>query len=475
MKKFSIRLKIITVIVLSLLLTILVILYITTKNQRENLLFANEKTLTTSTAMLNMTIRNLMLNGEAPIAVRTLENLQSIQDIEELEIYRIDGSRAFHDYKTLQTVNRNLGKQVFKETERIPDKAIDNEHFKEVLVINAPKRVELKHTREMEYYFPILNVPECRKCHGSDHFIRGVSYFRISIKSVFDQIRSSNILLSGVFIVAGIIISLVLVLFLKRTVISPILTIGGIVNRVGKGNFEARVPVKTGDELEQLGDEINRMIQGLEERFHLSKYISKTTENLIRQRGEIHTEGERQTLTVLFSDIRQFTRFSDNNPPEKVINTLNRILQAQAEVVEECEGDIDKFIGDAIMAIFIDEYTAVQCAYRMISAVRRADKELNTGLYVGIGINTGEVVLGNIGSENRLEYAVIGDVVNVASRLSSMAGPNMILISESVMQKVGDKVKAKLIRDQQIKGKNQKINFYVVQQIMSERTRKWMK
>jgi len=474
-KNFSIRLKIISVVVLSLILTIVVILYVTTKNQRDNLLFAHEKTLTTSTAILNVTIRNIMLNGEAPIAVRTLKNLQTIQDIEELEIYRVDGNRAFHDYETLDVVNRNLGKSVFKKTERQEHKTFDNDHFRDVLDTSVPKRVELRNMREMEYYFPILNVPDCRVCHGTDHFIRGVAYFRISTQGVFDQIRNANLLLTGVFVIAGILISTVLVLFLGRAVISPILTIGGTVLKVGKGDFGVRVPVKSRDEIGRLGKEINLMIQGLEERFHLSKYVSRTTENLIRQRGEIRTDGVRQNLTVLFSDIRQFTRFSESNPPAEVIQTLNRILQVQAETVEKFQGDIDKFIGDAIMALFTDEYTAVLCAYHMIASVRSLDRELESGLSVGIGINAGEVVLGNIGSERRLEYAVIGDVVNVASRLSSIASPNMILISESVMKKVEGRVRAKLISDQQIKGKTKKLDFFVVQEVKDESAQRWMR
>lgn len=470
MRKVSIRVKIITVIVLSLLVTILVILYVSTSNQRENLLLANEKTLTTSTAMLNVTIKSLMLSGEAPLAVQTLEGLQKIQDIEELEIYRTDGSRAFHDYETLETVNMNLKGDVFEKTERIPNRTVDNNAFQEVLATSSPERVELRSTREMEYYFPILNVPECRECHGSDHFIRGIAYFRISTKSVFEQINKATILLSGVFIVAGIIISIILVLFIKRIVISPVLQIGTTVNRVGRGDFDARVPVRSMDELGQLGNEINQMIQGLEERFHLSKYVSKTTENLIRQRRKIEKVGERQNLTVLFSDIRNFTRYSDENPPEKVIEILNKILQAQAEMVEQFQGDVDKFIGDAVMALFTDEYMAVQCAYNMVRAVRNVDRQYNSGLCIGVGVNSGEVILGNIGSETRLEYAVIGDVVNVASRLSGLAKPNMILISETTMKQVEGKVKAKLISDQQIKGKIRSINFYVVQAVQDEKT-----
>jgi class 3 adenylate cyclase len=372
-------------------------------------------------------------------------------------------------------VNRNLGETVFKKTERGENKTFDNGHFREVLDTIAPKRVELRNRREMEYYFPILNLPDCRVCHGSDHFIRGVAYFRASTQGVSDQIRNANLLLTGMFVIAGILISAVLVLFLRRTVTSPILTIGGTVLKVGKGDFGVRVPVKSSDEIGRLGKEINQMIQGLENRFHFPKYVAKTTENLMRKRGEIRTDGERQNLTVLFSDIRQFTRFSKSNQPAEVIKTLNRFLQVQAETVEKFQGDIDKFIGDAIMALFTDEYTAVQCAYHMIASVRSLDRELGSGLRVGIGINAGEVVLGNIGSERRLEFGVIGDVVNMASRLSSIASPNMILISESVMKKLEGRVRAKLISDQQVNRKLKKLNFFVVQEVKDESTQRWMR
>jgi adenylate cyclase len=474
LRKVSIRTKIIGVIIAALLVTILTIIFVSSNNQRNNLQAQNEKTLSTSTTMLNLTIRNLMLNGEAPIAVSTLSDLQKVRDLEEVEIYRTDGSRAFHDYATLQRVNQNLKRTVFGKTERLPDRTVDNEHFRAVLESNSPKRVELVNPRAMDYYFPILNLPECRTCHGADHVVRGVSYFRISTQKVHERIIESNAILAGIFVAAGLFIGLVLVVFLKRVIVNPLLEIGGSVRRVAGGDLTARVNVVRGDELGELGNEINAMIKGLEERYRLSKYVSKTTDEHVRSRGGEAAGGERRRLTILFSDIRSFTPYAEKNPPQQVVDTLNRILQAQAETVERWGGDVDKFIGDAVMATFSNEFKAAQCAYHMVRSVVEIDRRFGTGLRVGIGVSTGEVIQGSIGSETRLEYAAIGDTVNLASRLSRLAKADMVLLSESSVEALSGKVQAKLVPGQLIKGKTGTVNFYVMERVFDESARRWV-
>ncbi|UCB46004.1 MAG: HAMP domain-containing protein [Spirochaetota bacterium] len=475
MRRVSIQLKTILGVIIPLFVTILAILYVSATNGRDNLLESSEKTLTINTAILNATIRNLMLEGEAPIVVRTMTSLQMVQDIEELELYRVDGTRAFHDYETLETVNANLEMVMFERTERLPLKTIDNENFRNAIETNSPKKVDMRSRREMEYYFPILNVPECRKCHGSDHFVRGVTHVRISTKSVYDQIRNATFLLIAVFVASGIIIAVILFIILRRIIIRPLLEIGTGVRKVGEGNFDIEMPVKSNDEVGELSTEINNMIKGLEERFHLSKYVSSATERLIKRRGEFKSDGEKQQATVLFSDIRNFTRYAESHSPREVIETLNRILEVQAVAVERYNGDIDKFIGDAIMAIFDNEYDAVCCAYNMVQSVIKVDKEFNTGLSVGIGMSSGEVISGNIGSESRLEYATIGDTVNVAARLSALAKSNMILITENLMDELKGSIEAMLIPHQTIKGKMEKVSFYVVQSVYNKTTEKWMR
>lgn len=475
MRGFSIRFKITSVIILSLFLTTLVILYISTINQKKGLKEASERTLSTSAALLNVSIRSLMLSGEAPIAVQTMDNLKNIQGIEELELFRTDGTRAFHDHATLEKVNRNLGNNVFEKTERLAFSSMVSDVFRDVLASNAPKRVELRDVRAMEYYYPVINSPECMKCHGSDHRVRGIIYAKISTKSLYDQIRKANLLLVGIFVMAGILIWIVIVMLLRRIVAKPLLEIGEVVRGVTDGNFDRRILVRRMDEIGKLGEELNTMIRGLEERYHLSKYVSKTTEELIKQRRYVSGEGEKQDLAVLFSDIRNFTVYSEQHPPSEVIKTLNRILEAQATCIEQWQGDIDKFIGDSVMALFTSEYSAVQCAYHMIQSVTDIDRKLRTGLRIGIGINSGVVLLGNIGSEHRFEYAAIGDTINVAARMSGLARPNMMLVSESVKRALEGKLAVKIISDHMIRGKTSKMNFYIVQSVLDEETSQWMR
>ena len=110
----------------------------------------------------------------------------------------------------------------------------------------------------------------------------------------------------------------------------------------------------------------------------------------------------------------------------------------------------------------------------MVQSVHKVDKEFKTGLSIGIGLSCGEVISGNIGSESRLEYATIGDTVNVAARLSALAKPNMILITENLMAGLKGSIEAKLIPHQTIKGKTEKVSFYVVESVYNKGTEKWM-
>jgi adenylate cyclase len=239
--------------------------------------------------------------------------------------------------------------------------------------------------------------------------------------------------------------------------------------KVGSGDFEIRSNLKSKDEIGRLSSQLNKMIQGLGERFRLGKYVSKTTEKYIKGSEDSTKVGKKDNIVILFSDIRGFTPYSEAHDPEVIINTLNKILQAQAHEVEKHGGDIDKFIGDEIMAIFDDEYNAILCAYEMIRCVIEVDKVLNSGLRVGIGINSGEVVSGIIGTENRREFAVIGDTINLGARLCSIAKSSTVLISESVYLKSKDIIKAELVPNQMIKGKKESINFYILHSLLRKK------
>ncbi len=478
MKYNSIQLKISILIFITLVATLILVLFFTVNKHQADLIDTNNNTLSTTTEQLNITIRNIMLDGEAPLAVNTLREMNDISTLKEIDIYRTSGVLAFSDDSTLNEVNNRItanGYDPFPMTERLEKDTIDNEYFDKVLETPTPVSVPSKNEGMIEYYFPILNYKTigCTGCHGEDHFIRGIAYINIAT-DVYDRIDNTRTFLTLIFAGTAILLIAILIFFLRRLIVKPLLDIGRTANKVGDGDFSARVYIKQKDELGILAGKINHMITNVEERFRLSKYVSKTTDKYIKQHKEFK-EGEKKHLTVLFSDIRGFTSYAESNDPQTVVNNLNLILQTQASVVEEYGGDIDKFIGDELMAVFTDEYTALLCAIDMIKAVLDTNKKNKFDLHVGIGINNGEVISGNIGSKNRLEYAIIGDTINLASRLCDIAKPDMILISEDIKRILDNKIKSTKLPNQKIKGKKKKIDIYVVNAYVNLKTNKWIK
>ena len=208
----------------------------------------------------------------------------------------------------------------------------------------------------------------------------------------------------------------------------------------------------------------------------MGKYMSEDVmRNLIQNIDNLGLGGKKSNVTVLFSDIRGFTSISENMEAENVTQILNEYFSAMEPIVRKYNGIINKFIGDAIMAIFgepiFDENhskNAVKCGYEMLLKVEELQKkwkrEGKPEIKIGIGINTGEVFIGNIGSENRMEYTVIGDTVNLASRLESynkVYKTNM-LISQSTFDSAKEIVETRKIPDVEIRGKANKIDIYEV-------------
>lgn len=197
--------------------------------------------------------------------------------------------------------------------------------------------------------------------------------------------------------------------------------------------------------------------------------------------GEINLQGENRTATVLFSDIRSFTSISERLTPPQVVAMLNEYFSAMVEVVIRYDGVVNKFIGDALMAIYNvpvpqsrPELRAVCTALDMIASLGRlnAAREArgDPALEVGIGINTGPVVAGNIGHRQRLEYTVIGDAVNLAQRIESQTklSGHPVLISASTYRAVADAVEAEALEPVQVKGKAQPIALYAVRSLRAE-------
>ncbi|MBX7194314.1 MAG: GAF domain-containing protein [Sandaracinaceae bacterium] len=187
----------------------------------------------------------------------------------------------------------------------------------------------------------------------------------------------------------------------------------------------------------------------------------------------IQKGGEGRQTTVLFSDIRGFTSMSESENPQVIVDMLNEYFELMVEVIFKYEGTLDKFVGDEIMALFgapvshgDDAVRAVRTAIEMLEVLR----ELNAAraragapeIRIGIGINTGHVVAGYIGSSKALEYTVIGDTVNTGARLCSVAKAGEIIISQSTYEQIGDRFDVIELPPVQVKGKSQALKIYNV-------------
>ena len=217
---------------------------------------------------------------------------------------------------------------------------------------------------------------------------------------------------------------------------------------VAKGDFQTRTSVLSSDEIGRLKGHFNMMVEGLEEREKLrdtfGKFVSIEIARKLIETQEVDLEGEEIETTVMFADIRSFTSLSEGYTPRELIEFLNDYFSYMVQPISNHQGVINKFIGDCIMAVFSPVFGLESHAEAAVNAallMREALKDFNSsGKYPpirhGIGIHTGFLIAGNVGSENRKEYTVIGDTVNVASRIESQTKvyETDILISDSTYE-----------------------------------------
>lgn len=204
------------------------------------------------------------------------------------------------------------------------------------------------------------------------------------------------------------------------------------------------------------------------------RYMShEVMDSLMQSPDKINLGGDKRIATVFFADIRGYTSFSEGREPEIIVEILNEYFSEAVENVIRHRGYIDKFIGDCIMAVWgvpmipekDDAINAVRCALAIQDMVRSSKRKffrnVASRLRIGIGINTGPLVAGNLGSMQRMDYSVIGDTVNLAARLEGVAGPDEIIVSQSTKNQIGDKLfKFEERPAVRVKGKEKPIKIY---------------
>ncbi|UJA20976.1 HAMP domain-containing protein [Thermoleophilia bacterium SCSIO 60948] len=247
-------------------------------------------------------------------------------------------------------------------------------------------------------------------------------------------------------------ISLELSLLLSKSILGPIAELRRAMERVNDGDYERGVPVTSGDELGELTASFNEMIHGLAERERIrdafGTYLDEDVADYILS-DSFDEGGVERDVTVLFCDVREFTRFAADATPQQIVASLNRLFERIVPLIARNGGHVDKFVGDGLIAVFgapepfPDHATravraACEIAHEIESAVERRSP---LGLDVGIGINSGRVVAGSIGGGGRLDFSVIGNAVNIASRTEKATretGDRVLITADTWQQIEGD-------------------------------------
>lgn len=302
----------------------------------------------------------------------------------------------------------------------------------------------------------------------------------ISEKSVYAVINRTTYRII-LFSLAVLFIAIILIRIFSNGITNPIKELVAASSKIEHGEFELDIKPRTQDEIGLLTSSFVQMGKGLAEREKLMISFSKFTNKTIAQKaasGELTLGGENRNATIFFSDIRSFTAMSEKMQPNEVVEFLNVYMTKMVECVNKTNGVVDKYIGDAIMAVWgapessgspaQDALNAVSAALMMRLSLFNYNKERAAkGLLpvkIGCGINSGPVVAGQIGSEERMEYTVIGDAVNLASRTEALNKPfaTDILITENTYNLIKDHIIVQEMPGVHVKGKTDAIKMFAV-------------
>jgi adenylate cyclase len=291
-----------------------------------------------------------------------------------------------------------------------------------------------------------------------------------------DQVRRElNVQLGALGAILAVVLGLAL-RFASRLGHS-VRAISEAAGQVKTGKYVNAPVERTGDELESLALDFNAMVEGLRERDRLretfGRYVTRQVAEHLMKKGSVSLGGELVPVTVLFSDIRSFTSISETMEPRALLDFLNEYFSGMVESVMLNDGVVDKFIGDAIMAVFgapvphpDDPLHAVKAALDMRARLLKINETFRARglpeIRTGIGLHSGRVVAGNMGHTERMEYTVIGDAVNLASRLEGMTKELQcdVILSEDLFKQVDLHVETEPLRKIKVKGRDQEVMVY---------------
>ena len=432
-------------------------------------------------------IEGAMLQERPDVTRSVITELRGSISVEGLAIFRVNGAEAFTDLSTLAQVMKNgveLSPEVLasiRRMERPPGQPDTSEDFRRaVATLTTQESLEV---RNGQSYFvlhrPVENQEKCQGCHGKENKVRAVVRVASSMEPVFAEVRrqrNSQLIIGLLTIVAA---GAVMTVAMRRVVVRPIGTLANVARRVGDGDFDARVPVTSRDEIGELGVAFNDMtgrlaqahaelqtkntelagaLQNLQEsrqrlelleqlKGELSKFVPESVKRLLeRDPTAVELEKKAVEVSVLFLDIAGYTKLSEQLDPKKLNQLVQTYFTSFLEIIQNHHGDVNETAGDGLMVIFQADRAASDHALnasRAAFAIRQRTEQLNEeygGIFPPIqlhmGINTGEALVGATKLGTRWVFTASGPTTNVAARFAGSAEGGEIIVGTPTAERI---------------------------------------
>ncbi|MCF6314207.1 MAG: adenylate/guanylate cyclase domain-containing protein [Verrucomicrobiales bacterium] len=270
-------------------------------------------------------------------------------------------------------------------------------------------------------------------------------------------------------------LGMLLAWIMARRFARPIREMSAATKKIREGDYDVNIPVRSKDEVGDLARSFNEMAEDLKTKEQIRDVLGKVADEAVAEAlisGSLELGGEMREVSILFCDIRGFSALSETMQPTDVIDLLNAHMTAMTRIVYEHRGVVDKFIGDEIMAVFgapkaygDDAENAARCAVKMLEERQHLNEQMQCPIGIGIGIATGSVVVGCIGSMDRLNYTVIGERVNRAARLCGLAARGQAVVDEVTWQAVADFATGSEIEKVNLRGYAGEVRAYLLEEV----------
>jgi class 3 adenylate cyclase len=485
------------------------------RQETEALVAKNQETASLLAQSVTETIEVGMLRVRPDIVRRLLQQLKTeLKGVQRISVYRRNGVEAFADLETLQEVNRkvHLDPELVRSISamvRDPGAPIKNPLFRRAVESMLPQQIyeTMDGARVLTLFQPLRNLKECQSCHGTDHDVRGVLQISLGLENLDAQLRAARnrqILVALLTIVAVIV---TLLTAMGRLVLRPVARVAVAARRIGGGDFKARVPINSEDEIGQLGTVINDMTtrlktaheelaeknRTLDETLHnlqnsmkrvelleqlkneLGKFVPVSVKRMLEQNPEA-TELEQceKDVSAIFLDIAGYTHLSEQMEAKQLNRLLQRYFSSFLDTIHNYQGDVNETAGDGLMVIFQNDRSSAEHALNAVRsalAIQRQVEELNqefAGVFnpvsLHMGINSGPALVGasklTSSAGPRWIFTALGPVINVAARVAGEAKAGEIFMSSSTAERVKEHFILERLGERRLKNVADPVQLY---------------